>query len=187
MQNPRLATRYAKSLIDLAQERGSLEETYRDIQMLQSITKSSKELVSLLRSHVVHADKKIKVMEAITGGKVGEITAGFNRLVIQKGRESVLPEIYTAFITQYKKLKNIHVVKLTTAVPVSEELKQSIIRRVQESFDMQIIEMETVVDEKLIGGFTLQAEDKLVDASISYDLRELGRQFENNDFIYKVR
>jgi F-type H+-transporting ATPase subunit delta len=44
-----------------------------------------------------------------------------------------------------------------------------------------------VVDPKLIGGFVLQAGDKLVDASIAYDLKEISKQFDNNDFIYRVR
>ena len=52
---------------------------------------------------------------------------------------------------------------------------------------MQQIELETTVDEKLIGGFVLQAGDQLIDASIAYDLRQIARQFDNNDFIYKVR
>ena len=52
---------------------------------------------------------------------------------------------------------------------------------------MQNIELETVVNEDLIGGFVLEAGDKLVDASIAYDLKQIARQFENNDFIYKIR
>ncbi len=52
---------------------------------------------------------------------------------------------------------------------------------------MQHIELETVVNENIIGGFVLQVGDKLVDASIAYDLKHVARQFENNDFIYKVR
>ena len=52
---------------------------------------------------------------------------------------------------------------------------------------MQNIELEATVDQSLIGGFTLQAGDKLVDASIAYDLKHIAKQFENNDFIYKVR
>ena len=52
---------------------------------------------------------------------------------------------------------------------------------------MQNIEMVTNVDDKLIGGFVLQAGDLLIDASIAYDLRQIARQFENNDFVYKVR
>jgi F-type H+-transporting ATPase subunit delta len=43
-----------------------------------------------------------------------------------------------------------------------------------------------VVDPSIIGGFVLQTGDKLIDASISYDLKNISRQFDNNDFIYKV-
>ncbi|MEI2740434.1 MAG: F0F1 ATP synthase subunit delta [Chitinophagaceae bacterium] len=49
------------------------------------------------------------------------------------------------------------------------------------------MELEEKVDPEIIGGFVLQAGDKLVDASISYDLKAIAKQFENNDFIYKVR
>ena len=77
--------------------------------------------------------------------------------------------------------------KLTTATPVSEEVKNSIVAQVRKTSNMENIELETKVDPKLIGGFVLQAGDKLVDASIASDLKEIARDFENNDFIYKVR
>jgi len=52
---------------------------------------------------------------------------------------------------------------------------------------MQNIELESTVNKDLIGGFVLQAGDKLIDASIAYDLKQIARQFENNDFVYKIR
>jgi len=76
---------------------------------------------------------------------------------------------------------------LTTAAPVSEEVKSSIVAQVKKTSNMDNIELETKVDPNLIGGFVLQAGDKLVDASIASDLKEIARDFENNDFIYKVR
>jgi F-type H+-transporting ATPase subunit delta len=98
-----------------------------------------------------------------------------------------LPEIITAFIHQYKEYKGIHTVKLTTAAPISEEVKNSIIAQVKKTSNMENIELVTKIDPNIIGGFVLQAGDKLVDASISSDLKEIARDFENNDFIYKVR
>ena len=49
------------------------------------------------------------------------------------------------------------------------------------------IALETKVDENIIGGFVIQTGDQLIDASIAYDLKAIARQFENNDFIYKLR
>ena len=115
------------------------------------------------------------------------MTSSFNSLLIKKGRESNLPEIITAFISQYKEHKNIHTVKLTTAVPVGDAVRQRIIDQVKKTSGFNNIELDEVVDENIIGGFVLQLGDKLVDASISYDLKAIARQFENNDFIYKIR
>jgi F-type H+-transporting ATPase subunit delta len=52
---------------------------------------------------------------------------------------------------------------------------------------MKNVELEAVVKEDIIGGFVLEAGDRLIDASIAYDLREVRKQFLNNDFIYKIR
>ncbi|MGQ0737699.1 MAG: ATP synthase F1 subunit delta [Bacteroidota bacterium] len=187
MPNPRLAARYAKSLVDLSIEKGQLEAVYADMQWLHTVCKGSREFVNILRSPVISSDKKEKIVEAVTAGKVNTLTAAFNRLLIVKHRESNLPEIAAAFISQYKGYKKIYTVKLTTAAPVSDSVKKEIISQVKKTSDMQNIELETNVDEKLIGGFVLQAGDKLIDASIAYDLKQIARQFENNDFIYKLR
>ena len=143
--------------------------------------------MNLLRSPIVSSDKKQAVIDAVTAKNISPMTSSFTRLLVNKGREGDLPEIITAFIQQYKQKKEIHTVKLTTATPVSDDVKRSIIDRVKKTSDMVNIELETIVDPNIIGGFVLQAGDKLVDASIAYDLKEISRQFENNDFIYKVR
>jgi F-type H+-transporting ATPase subunit delta len=187
MQNPRLGTRYAKSLIDLASERGQLETAYTDMLYLQDVTKQSRDFLNLLRSPVVKGDTKLKIVTAVTEGKISDLTAAFIKLLINKGRESNLPEVITAFINQYKQVKDIHTVKLTTAMPISDAVKNAIVAQVKNTSEMKNIELETEVDPDIIGGFVLQAGDKMVDASIAYDLREVAKQFENNDFIYKVR
>jgi F-type H+-transporting ATPase subunit delta len=187
MQSPRLAGRYAKSLLDISKEQGQLETVYQDMLTLQSIIKNSRDFVTLLRSPVVAADKKNKVITAVVEGNVSTLTATFIKLLVSKAREAVLPEIVPAFIQQYKSFKNIYTVKLTTASPVSDAVKNEVINRLKAVGNMQNIELETTVDPALIGGFTLQTGDKLVDASISYDLRQISKQFENNDFIYQVR
>jgi F-type H+-transporting ATPase subunit delta len=187
MPNPRLAGRYAKSLIDLALEKGQLEEVYHDMLFLQQAFGSSKELVVMIKSPVIKADKKDKVLDAITAGKTSVITSTFTKLLLRKGREFYLPEIITAFIEQYKIYKGIHTVKLTTAVPVSEELKKAIMDKISADRNLKSIELVTAVDEALIGGFVLEVGDELVDGSIAFDLKNIKKQFQNNDFIYKIR
>jgi len=187
MPNPRLASRYAKSLIDLSIEKGQLEEVYADMQWLQDVSKSNRDFRNLLRSPIITGDKKIKILGAVAGDRLNKITNSFTSLLVKKGRESNLPEIAAAFINQYKEHKKIHTVKLTTASPLTNELKNAIIAQVKKTGGFENIELEEKVDKDIIGGFILQVGDKLVDASIAYDLKAIARQFENNDFIYKIR
>jgi F-type H+-transporting ATPase subunit delta len=187
MPNPRLATRYAKSLLDLAIERGELEQVYADMLVLQQICKGNPDFVNLLKSPIVKADLKKKIIEAVTTGRISALTASFNALLTTKGRESNLPEIVGSFISQYKVYRKIHIVKLVTAVPISDGVRKTIVEQVKRASGFETIELQEKVDESLIGGFVLQMEDQLVDASIAYDLKNIARQFENNDFIYKIR
>lgn len=187
MPNPRLASRYAKSLLLLANEKGLVEKVFGDMEWLQSVCKTNRDFVNLLRSPVVKADTKKKIVAAVIGDRVGQLTSAFITLLISKSRESHLPEIITSFIAQFKEQKNIRTVKLTSAVPLSDAIKKAITEQVKKAGDFQNIELEEKIDESIIGGFVLQVGDKLVDASIAYDLKAIAKQFANNDFVYKIR
>ena len=187
MQNPRLAARYAKSIIDLAIEKDQLDVVYADMKFIEALCKVSKEFVDLLKSPVVKGDKKQAILDTITKGKVGAITEGFNKLLISKHRENVLPEIAVAFVDQYNEIKGIHKVKLTTAQPITEGMKTAILGKITSETRMHKVEMETLINEELIGGFALEYNNNLVDASILRDLKDIKKQFMNNDFVMKIR
>ena len=187
MPNPRLAARYAKSLIDLSTEKGQLEQVYADMLYLQAVGKSSREFLNLLRSPVIKAGKKESILNAITKDKISDLTAAFNKLLLNKGRESDLPEIVTAFVEQYNSIKGIHKVKITTAVPVGDDVINGLVNKVKASTGLENIEVEAKVDESLIGGFVLEFNNNLVDASILRDLRDVKKQFANNEFIHNIR
>ena len=187
MNNPRLAGRYAKSLIDLAIEQKQLEAVYKDMKFLLYVTNSNPDFVSILKSPVIATDKKQKIVESIINDRVSGMTLLFIRLLMRKTRENNLQEIIKAFIEQYNKINNIHPVKITTAVPMSNELREAIIKRIKTNPDMQNIELQEVVEEELIGGFKLEMGDMLVDASIARDLHDVRKQFLSNEYIHRLR
>ena len=88
---------------------------------------------------------------------------------------------------QYNKLKDIHPVKITSAVPLSDEAEKAILDKVRKISSIQNIELETAVDDGLIGGFTLEVGGKLVDASILRDLNDVKKQFKSNEYIHQIR
>ena len=187
MNNPRLATRYAKSLIGLATELNQLDAISADMKWLHQICKSNPDFVAVLRSPIIKADKKEKIIESITNGRVNSSTAAFIQLLVKKGREINLPEIADAYISQFNALKNIHQVKIVTATPITTEIRDAIVAKVTASAPTKKFELEMAVNEDLIGGFVLETDGKLIDASILRDLNDIKKQFLNNDYIHKIR
>lgn len=185
--NPRLAARYAKSILDLSLERGQLETVYKDMLLLKDTCRDSRDLVNVLRSPIIKADKKGRILDAIFTGKISPLTSAFITLLLHKEREGHLPGIAAAFVDQYKVYKGISVARLTTAVPVSDDLKQAFLQKLKTERNLLQVELDTDVKPQLIGGFVLEIGDLRMDASVAFELNNIRKQFENNDFIYKIR
>src|SRR5690349_22141032 len=106
----RIASRYAKSLIDLAIEQGKLDRILADMTAFAAATKL-RDFALLLKSPIVNADKKEQVIKAIWGGKMDPLTMNFIQIILRKGRESGLDEIANEFIHQYREIKGISIVE----------------------------------------------------------------------------
>lgn len=187
MSNPRLAVRYAKSLIDLSTEHNQLEEVNKDMRFLQRICKSNPDFVSVLKSPIIKPEKKERILSAVIEGRVGKVTSTFINFLVQKGREFNLTEIISSFIEQYNVIKGIRRVKITTAVPMSKELESDLVRQFAGGTDISKVEVEAIVDNSLIGGFLMETSGRLIDASIIRDLKDVNKQFQNNEYIHKLR
>jgi F-type H+-transporting ATPase subunit delta len=187
MVNTRLAGRYAKSLIDLATETNQLESVKEEVDSMLRSIQSSDDFKMLLRSPIIKADKKLAVLTEIGKGRFSTLMASFIRLLVVKGRESVLPEILAGFTEQYNVIKGIHKVKFVTASPISDEMRDELLTKFKQEANIEHIELTTVVEPEIIGGFLLEYDNKLIDASIVRDLRDVKRQFLSNDYLYKIR
>jgi F-type H+-transporting ATPase subunit delta len=187
MQNPRLASRYAKSILDLAVEQNSLEATLKDMQLLNSIFKASHDFELMLRSPVIKGDKKLSVIKAVLEGRnISPLTNAFINLLVAKGRELNLPEIASSFISQYNTLKKIRTVKLTTASAMNEGVKNSIQAKIATYMPTDTIALETAVDDSLIGGFVLEVEDRLFDASVKKSLNDMRSRLMDHSYESKM-
>jgi F-type H+-transporting ATPase subunit delta len=187
MPNPRLAARYAKSLIDLAQENGQLDQVFGDLLLLASVSRENRSFVTFIRNPVINADKKKKIFGAIFSGKLTNLTGQFCELLIRKGREQYLPDIAQAGVDQYRKINHIRRVKITTAVALDDQLKEAIVAKVKSEIPDEKIELETAVNADLVGGFVLESDNNLFDASIRRDLNDVKKQFSQNVYVANIR
>jgi F-type H+-transporting ATPase subunit delta len=186
MQNPRLASRYAKALIDIAKEQNVLDLVLIDITLIKNTVKSSRDLAVILHSPVIKSDKKIEIFKAIFGTNLQQVTFLFINLLMNKGREANLVEIAESYIKQYNELNKINTVKVTTAAPMDDELKAVIMQKIQEQVKGEKVEIITDVQPELIGGFVLQIGDKFFDASVRRDLNDVKHQFTKNIYVADI-
>lgn len=185
MSAQRLATRYAKSIMDLAHEKGAVEEVYSDFKALKNNLTESRDLLLFLRSPIINPSKKAGAIEKLYKGKVNDLTYSFYDIVIRKRREIYLPEIADAFVDLYNERKGVVNAKVITAVPMSEALSEKIKDAVRKNTGAKNIELESVVDPSIIGGFILSYNDKLYDSSVTRKLQTLQKDFSENKYVRK--
>jgi F-type H+-transporting ATPase subunit delta len=183
----RIASRYAKSLIDLAQEKGKLEEVNNDMKLINSTIKSSAELRSFLKSPIINADKKLGVLNKVFLTSVTEITGKFIILLTDKGREPFLAEIAESFLIQYNTLKNITPVRITSAVKLDQATIDNMLAGLRKRENIQEVQLTELVDPSLVGGFTLQYGDKQIDSSIRSSLQKLHNLVADDSYVKKIR
>jgi ATP synthase, F1 delta subunit len=183
MSGIRIAARYAKSLLDLANEQGKLDRTVDDIKLFLDAV-DHRDLYLMIKSPIINLDKKRSVFKALFENKVDELTASFFDIVIKKGREAYLPEISKEYLNQYKKLKNITSAHVTTAEAM-DDAQMAKIKAEMKRLGLATgeVELTTKIDPEIIGGFVLQVEDRLYDASVKSKLTKLKKEVLDNSYI----
>jgi F-type H+-transporting ATPase subunit delta len=181
----RLSTRYAKSLIQLAQEKGKLEEVFADMKTLDNVFEKSREFKLLFRSPIIASDKKLAIFKKLFEGKLTDIVFSFVVLLIKKGREPFLHEISDCFVEQYNVISGITIVNLKSAVQLDKGLVQSMISSLKNKEHIKEVQLRETVDESLIGGFVLEYNGKMIDASVKNKIHELRGIIEDDSYVKK--
>lgn len=182
MKGTRVASRYAKSFIDLTIEQGVLGEAYNDMKYIVEVCKTSHDLVVFLKSPVIKTDKKQAVLKEIFSGKLSKITDAYIQLITNKKREMYIPEIAAEFIEQYKIKKEILTAVITTANGIDDITRKKVMEIVKGISNSEVM-LEERINKDVIGGFIIRVGDKQVDASIAQKLNKLKQSFKENPFV----
>ncbi len=174
MASTKSAARYAKALLDLTLENGSVEAVEKDLIRFVQVVKESNDFRIFLNSPVVRDDKKIAIYQQVFEG-FNPVTMQFFTLVTKNGREQLLPEIAAQFERQLMKNRGIVSGSIVSATPLTEKTKQEILDRIAPAFEGSL-QLSESVDSSLLGGFVIRIEDKQIDASVANKLKELRQE-----------
>lgn len=176
MLNTSFAVRYAKCLYEIATEHSSLNHVYNDIKYLHAVCLTCPDFMHCLRSPLVSSDIKAVIIKKVMKNDINNITEIFIKLILKKNREDNLPAIFKSFLNYYNEKTGIHKVKLTAAKPLSPEAENIIICKLKKENKFPHIELETVVDTSLIGGFIIEIDNYLCDTSVVGTLGKMEKQ-----------
>lgn len=169
----KLVNRYAFSLLEIAKEKNVQQEVYNNAVAFTEIYCKSDEFILLLKNPVIPGQNKFTILSNLLGKGFNDLTKAFIKSVINHKREVLLPEILTEYISLYKKTLGVIKADIVTAMPVEDDFITKISEKVRTFSGFPGVEIQNIVDEKIIGGFILKFEDKVIDASVANKLKQI--------------
>ncbi len=176
MSESTVAYRYAKSLIGLAEEKKVVGQVYDDMVFFKQTADDNRELMLALRSPVVRHDKKMGLLKGIFKGRVSDVTYTIFEIITKKNREAIIYSIANEYIKLYDLREGIQKATVTTAVALTDVLRQKFTALVADATKMTVV-LEEKVDPNLIGGYVIRVNDKQIDASVKSRLSALKLEF----------
>jgi F-type H+-transporting ATPase subunit delta len=178
MNDSKISVRYSRALFESALEKKILDKVYNDMIFISGIC-DLPEMKEFLYSPIIVPSKKMEILHRITEKNIEKITLSFLDLVVRNEREAFLPAMARAFKHETKKYKGITESVLTTAVKVDDRIRKQVSTLIEEIFKTKV-ELNEVVDEKIIGGFVLRIEFDLIDASVRSKLRKIEKELKGS-------
>lgn len=172
----RAAIRYAKALLQNANENNTEAVVFGDMQSVYNTIEGSRELQSVLQSPVIKTeDKKAALLKIFSGQS--EATHSLIKVLIANNRTILLGKVAKSYVDIYNEQQGVKVATVVTAVPLSAELENKVMAKVKELTGSEKVTLKSEIDPEIIGGFILRVGDIQYNASIANQLSNLKREF----------
>ena len=175
----KISRRYSLALYNAAEKLKKVNDVAQESKMILQLLKSSNELTLFFTSPIIREDKKIKIVEELFKGKVTNITFDFMKLLILRKREPLISYIFEDFLELKNEKDGITSIKVRSAVKLDKAEETKLKKRIEEYSKLKCIP-SFELDEDLVGGFTVQVKDTILDASIYRQLQLLRSKFKES-------
>jgi F-type H+-transporting ATPase subunit delta len=179
--NHTIARPYAQAAFDVAREASALDELSASLNAATDLL-SDGQAVRFLGNPTLTNDERLSFLSGLFASAVGEtsVFAGgsehgtnFLKLLIENGRVPVLPEIAEHFDALKAQVENTVDVIVRSAAPLSKMQQEAVTAALRERLGREI-NLETEIDENLIGGAVIRAGDVVIDGSLRARLEGLS-------------
>jgi len=169
------AGRYTRALFELAEKEGHLAEVDAELHALIKILEAQPKVLRLMANPTLTDQEKYALaLGALTGGKIN-LLERFLRVLIDKKRFSLLPDIQKVFHARFEKKQGVQEVEMFSAVPFSAEalgkFKAVLAKKLRSE-----IRLIPKTDRGILGGFILRFEGQEIDCSFRNRLHEIQQK-----------
>lgn len=177
-----LVHRYAKALFQAAVKADVLSEVHSDLSAITDAWREHPEFAQLaLNPRLSHARVKALLMALADRVNAQTLTRHFLDLLLEKGRLEVLHELSSHFDRLWQEKRGEVEVCVTTAVPVADTLRQTIVEHLARRSGKKPVVMWRE-DQSLLGGLVVEWPDRVFDGSLARKLENLRASLAPVDF-----
>ena len=166
-----IARPYAQAAFELAQQAGDLKKWSEMLQFAASVA-ADKQMSSLFDSPKLTQEELVELFFAVCEGQLNPAGQNFIRVLADNKRLNVLPEIAAMYEKHRAEAEKSVEAEVISAFPLSDALQQQITDALKNRLGRDV-SLVTRIDESLIGGAIIRADDLVFDASVSGQLDKL--------------
>src|SRR5688572_3692611 len=168
-----LGTVYAKALLGAAEKAGQAERSVEELEALVSdVLDKLPQLEEALRTPRLTHEERLPILEKAFGGKLSVTTLTFLKVVSKHNRLDCLRAIARAARKQLDAARGRVEVIVETAYPLSNPVRERIVARLTQLLGKQV-NLQTQVNEDLLGGLVVRVGDTVYDASLAARLKRM--------------
>ncbi|MCL2171033.1 MAG: ATP synthase F1 subunit delta [Defluviitaleaceae bacterium] len=168
------ALRYSKALFDTALEQNDLDNYNQAAIALADVLESDELFLPTLRNPSIPRAQKTALVQTALKGRVPDEFLGLIDLVLKRGREDVLVDIFRHFTRLHNEHKSISIAQLTIPENLPAEKINEISAAVSKKLS-KTIKIETTIDPSLIAGFRIEVDGFVFDSTTKTQLAEMKK------------
>jgi len=166
------AKRYARALLRSAEENGTIEVTFQEVNYFAKLLRENSRFRAYLVTPEVEKQAKMKIISDLLQNKISDLFLNFIRLLILKNRQVYFAEIAQQFTQLYNQKMHRVKARIISVIPLSDEILDEVKHYLSASLKADIM-LENRVDADILGGFIIDIEGKAIDASLRQQLNDL--------------
>ncbi len=176
MRNVSIARRYARALLEVASERGSVDLVMDQLTGFAQVLQQSPDVADVLVNPAFTRAQRLAVVDGLVGaaGAVDPSVVNLLRLLVDRSRFGYLADIARV----YRDLADAKVGRVRGKVTSARPLDAQVLSRLEKALEQMLqrnVVLDAQVNPRLIGGMAAQVGSVLYDGSLRTQLEELRR------------